>query len=207
MARAVLVLRLGGWVVPVWVCDWGRFCGSVMPPHHGAGFCDRGRVPWAVPACKGSREPPHPLAAGRADAARGERTPPGSSTKGPRGPFSGAGLTRSGGVGPRNLTIAPALQRVRGPLSGRVQMALHLLQSEAAVDSVWSPTCAIVPRRHLRVTPGELRFAHCYGEPETWASDSRFVRWQVALVRWRVRRRSGREPGVLSMLCAARGSI
>jgi hypothetical protein len=111
-ARAVLVLRLGGWVGPVWACEWWSFLqGCVMPPHHGAGCCGRGWVPGLGPAAGERGSPRTPS---RPDAL----TRPGARDLGaagvvdgrPYGPFSSAGLSlEARAVWPGKPTIARVL--------------------------------------------------------------------------------------------------
>jgi hypothetical protein len=62
----------GGWC-RCGFCDcWSVLRGSVMAPHRGARLCVAVGC-LARAGCERAREPPHPLAAGRAQARRGER--------------------------------------------------------------------------------------------------------------------------------------
>jgi hypothetical protein len=131
-------------VVPVWVCDWWSVLRvSVMPSHRGAGFRGRGWVPGLGPGASERGSPRTPSPGGRARAPRGERL--GRRRRRRRaaawGRFRGAGLSRAEAYGPASPR-SPGAPAGAGPLSGGAQMAQQLLQGEAAVESVRSPTCA-----------------------------------------------------------------
>jgi hypothetical protein len=151
-ARAVLVLRRGGCVVPVRVRDWCQFCGVRMPPHRGRDFA-------VAVGCLGSAGV-RASAGARTPSRRDALTRPGARDLGaaggvdkrPHGTVSRAGLSRAEAYGPASPR-SPGCSRWCRSLERRRAAGAQRLQGDAAVDSVPSPTCANLLKRQCRRAP------------------------------------------------------